>query len=107
MGRIINNIIHLPLVRPSLILRNIHLGKRKLPHQQGTKLINKGISYVSWPRLNPPIEVLQYTGPGVHGTQRGRGMTFAGMVPFLNKSSTGVKKGEEVELGRRKGALID
>jgi hypothetical protein len=73
----------------------------------GQKLIDKGISYVSWPRLNPPIEVLQYTGPGAHGAQRGRGMTFAGMIPFLNKSSTGVRKGEEVELGRRKGALID
>jgi len=34
-------------------------------------------------------------------------MTFAGMIPFLNKSGESVRKGEEVELGRRKGALID
>jgi len=71
------------------------------------KLTDKGISYVSWPRLNPPIEVLQYTGPGAHGAQRGRGMTFAGMMPFFKKGTASVRKGEEVELGRRKGALID
>jgi hypothetical protein len=34
-------------------------------------------------------------------------MTFAGMIPFFNKGTGSVKKGEEVELGRRKGALID
>jgi hypothetical protein len=34
-------------------------------------------------------------------------MTFAGIIPFSNKSSIGARKGEEVELGRRKGALID
>jgi hypothetical protein len=71
------------------------------------KLTNKGISYVSWPRLNPPIEVLQYSGPGAHGTQRGRGLSLSGMVPLLKQKVGGVRKGEEVELGRRKGALID
>jgi hypothetical protein len=34
-------------------------------------------------------------------------MTFAGMIPFFNKGTASVRKGEEVELGRRKGALID
>jgi hypothetical protein len=34
-------------------------------------------------------------------------MTFTGMIPFLNKGTASVRKGEEVELGRRKGALID
>lgn len=30
-------------------------------------------SYVSWPRLNPPLEVLNYDGPGFRTTQHGRG----------------------------------
>jgi hypothetical protein len=71
--------------------------------------MNKGISYVAWPRLNPPIEVLQYSGPGAHGPQRGRGMTLQGMIPVLGArgKNVGARKGEEVELGKRKGALID
>ncbi|KAL7412892.1 SacI homology domain-containing protein [Mrakia frigida] len=32
-----------------------------------------GINYVSWPRLNPPLEVLNYDGPGFRTTQHGRG----------------------------------
>ena len=74
----------------------------------------KGTSFVSWPRLNPPIEILSYNGPGARGTQRGRGLTVAKMVPFLDKKKGAMnialghgRKVEEVELGRKKGALID
>lgn len=74
------------------------------------KLIDQGISYVAWPRLNPPIQVLQYTGPGAHSRQRGRGMSLQAMIPMISKkgaTSGSGRSGEEVELGRRKGALID
>jgi hypothetical protein len=36
-------------------------------------------------------------------------MTLQGMIPVLGArgKNTGARKGEEVELGKRKGALID
>jgi len=73
----------------------------------------QGTSYVSWPRLNPPVEILSYSGPGARSISRGRGLSIAGMIPpRLAKlgGSVGGRKAEEVELGRlgkRKGALID
>ncbi|ORX40863.1 putative Inositol/phosphatidylinositol phosphatase [Kockovaella imperatae] len=75
----------------------------------GSYIWGNGTSYVSWPRLNPPIEVLSYNGPGARTKVRGRGVTVANMIPALfNRSgSKRSKKPEEVELGRRKGALID
>ncbi|WRT70889.1 uncharacterized protein IL334_007888 [Kwoniella shivajii] len=77
-----------------------------------------GTSYVSWPRLNPPLEVLSWNGPGARSAARGRGLSLANVVPIFNKktsSSTNTGLGsrpaaykmEEVELGKRKGALID
>ena len=106
----------------------------------------QGVSYVAWPRLNPPIAILAYNGPGAKSMKRGRGLTWAGMIPFSGRKAryipptgsekhlhghgaqesgmgTGVgalsggtgqglytapgRKGGEVEMGRRKGALID
>lgn len=73
----------------------------------------QGTSYVSWPRLNPPIEILSYNGPGVRSLSRGRGMSIAGMIPMKVQKGLGNamgRKTEEVELGKlgkRKGALID
>ncbi|EJT97779.1 hypothetical protein DACRYDRAFT_71440 [Dacryopinax primogenitus] len=32
-----------------------------------------GVSYVSWPQLNPPIDMLTYSGPGFREPQHGRG----------------------------------
>ena len=71
------------------------------------------MSYVSWPRLNPPIEIISYNGPGARSISRGRGLSVAGMVPMRLSKGLGIGAGrttEEVEMGRlgkRKGALID
>lgn len=74
----------------------------------------QGTSFVSWPRLNPPLEILSYNGPGTRSLQRGRGMTVSKMIPFFDKKRGNMnvalghgRKVEEVELGKRKGALID
>jgi hypothetical protein len=71
----------------------------------------QGTSFVSWPRLNPPIEILSYAGPGARSGKRGRGLTFTNMIPF-SKALRAVSiparaKAGELEMGRKKGALID
>ncbi|WVQ86222.1 hypothetical protein IAT38_008390 [Cryptococcus sp. DSM 104549] len=90
----------------------------------GSYIWGNGTSYVSWPRLNPPLEVLSWSGPGHRSSPRGRGVSFASIVPlsfFEGRRRAGaggvgvggaggrpaVYKMEEVELGKRKGALID
>ena len=70
------------------------------------------MSYVAWPRLNPPISVLSYNGPGARSLQRGRGLTLGGMVPFSGWKAKAIPaqgrdKTGELEMGRKKGALID
>ncbi|CED82637.1 Putative phosphoinositide phosphatase [Phaffia rhodozyma] len=59
-----------------------------------------GIYYVDWPRLNPPIEILNYDGPGYRSTPRGRGagstsavvsrfiraISIHRVIPFLGRS---------------------
>ncbi|KAK8850705.1 hypothetical protein IAR55_004625 [Kwoniella newhampshirensis] len=90
----------------------------------GSYIWGNGTSYVSWPRLNPPLEILSWNGPGARSIARGRGLSLAGVVPIFDKkrgaNASGVGGGaggqggrlmaykmEEVELGKRKGALID
>lgn len=95
----------------------------------GSYIWGNGTSYVSWPRLNPPLEILSYSGPGHRSPVRGRGMSFAAIVPLFDRrrqngpgagvlGATGgfggrndgrpaMYKMEESQLGRRKGALID
>ncbi|WVW80630.1 hypothetical protein I302_102616 [Kwoniella bestiolae CBS 10118] len=83
----------------------------------GSYIWGNGTSYVSWPRLNPPLEVLSWNGPGARSIARGRGLSLANVIPIFakkNAAATGgiggrpaVYKMEEVELGKRKGALID
>ncbi|KAL7420895.1 Phosphoinositide phosphatase sac1 [Cryptotrichosporon argae] len=89
----------------------------------GSYIWGNGTAYVSWPRLNPPLEILSYRGEGFRSLQRGRGLSLASVVPVFNRGQTasvsGVgrravsmgarvgKAADEVELGKRKGALID
>jgi len=74
----------------------------------GTYIWGNGTSYVSWPRLNPPLEVLSYNGPGAHSARRGRGLSLSSMFGAVSKLKGRVTtRTEEVELGRKKGALID
>lgn len=73
----------------------------------GSYIWGNGTSYVSWPRLNPPLEILSYSGPGARGTVRGRGLELSSMVPFRGKRGASVLRKEEIELGKKKGALID
>jgi len=74
-------------------------------------IFGHGIEYVSWPRLNPPIEVIHYDGPGYKSGARGRGAGFDSLplpkwakqnlvgsmrkVPMLHKL-------DEVEMGTTK-----
>ncbi|KAF9568524.1 inositol/phosphatidylinositol phosphatase [Agrocybe pediades] len=37
-------------------------------------IIIHGIDYVSWPRLNPPTEVIYYNGPGYRSAHHGKGL---------------------------------
>lgn len=75
----------------------------------------QGTSYVAWPRLNPPYEILRYEGAGYRSPVRGRGVSFVtpGFVGAVNRHQRDVSKRpksartEEIELGRRKGNLID
>nr|ODN99773.1 inositol/phosphatidylinositol phosphatase [Cryptococcus depauperatus CBS 7855] len=93
----------------------------------GNYIWGNGIFYVSWPRLNPPLEILSYSGPGARSIARGRGVSFAAAIPIFDrrrKQEAGagmlestvnigregrsvVYKMEELELGKRKGALIN
>ncbi|WVR08761.1 hypothetical protein IAU60_005819 [Kwoniella sp. DSM 27419] len=81
----------------------------------GSYIWGNGTSYVSWPRLNPPLEVLSWSGPGARSLPRGRGLRLAAVVPLFDRRKANavvggrptVYKMEEVELGKRKGALID
>jgi hypothetical protein len=73
-------------------------------------LTRQGTSYVAWPRLNAPHEILSYTGLGFRTTQRGRGMSISSAVPLKRSKSKSKSKSqgrlEEFEL-KKKGALID
>lgn len=79
-----------------------------------------GTSYVNWPRLNAPFEILTYQGPGFRSRPNGRG--FSGATKMFKGASKKIKgdglagtlgavgrkgKVEEIELGRKKGSLID
>ncbi|KAG8962908.1 hypothetical protein FRC03_003637 [Tulasnella sp. 419] len=69
-----------------------------------------GIEYVAWPRLNPPVDVIHYDGPGYKSPQRGRGQITANLpIPkwirkhlvSSMKSSSSWNKLEEVEMGTK------
>jgi hypothetical protein len=69
----------------------------------------QGISYVAWPRLNAPYEILSYAGPGFKGKQRGRGMSLGSALPLKRSHKSSKSKSgrfEDIEL-KKKGALID
>ncbi|GJJ16104.1 hypothetical protein Clacol_010383 [Clathrus columnatus] len=36
-------------------------------------IVLNGVQYVSWPRLNPPLEAIYYTGPGFRSARHGLG----------------------------------
>jgi hypothetical protein len=80
-------------------------------------LFYQGTSYVAWPRLNPPWAILSYEGAGYRSKARGRGSNVlpgllsasraaAGTTAELGRKMKATKM-EEVELGRKKGSLID
>ncbi|KAK4688764.1 phosphatidylinositol 4-phosphatase, partial [Tremellales sp. Uapishka_1] len=83
----------------------------------GSYIWGNGTSYVSWPRLNPPLAILSYSGAGFRSLARGRGLSIESVIPIFKSKgkNAGVGLGdrparyktEEVELGKRKGALID
>ena len=65
-----------------------------------------GIDYVAWPRLNPPTDIIYYSGPGYRSGQNGKGLGGK-LMPSTEKSRwlrSGARrvKVEEVELGTAK-----
>ncbi|GHJ88314.1 hypothetical protein NliqN6_4716 [Naganishia liquefaciens] len=81
----------------------------------GSYMWGHGVSYVAWPRLNPPYEILRYEGAGYRSPARGRGVSlvtpgFVGAVSRHQRDASKRPKSartEEIELGKRKGNLID
>ncbi|KAF8168250.1 inositol/phosphatidylinositol phosphatase [Crassisporium funariophilum] len=71
-----------------------------------TFMLIHGIDYVAWPRLNPPTDIIYYTGPGYRSAHHGKGLNGKS-EPSLKKTkwlSSGAKRVknnmiEEVELG--------
>ncbi|THH12165.1 hypothetical protein EW145_g157 [Phellinidium pouzarii] len=71
-----------------------------------------GISYVSWPRLNPLTDIIEYSGPGFKGPRKGRGLGFLAGAVHKAKSVTGAGMNasakqkwvaaQEVEMGTAK-----
>ena len=79
-----------------------------------------GIDYVAWPRLNPPVDVIYYEGPGFRKHRNGMGFS----IPWLNggKATTGMRwlqqgqgrlkalaahKLEEIEMGTKTKKRVD
>lgn len=63
-------------------------------------IIIHGIDYVSWPRLNPPTEVIYYNGPGYRSGHHGKGLNGKD-EPAWKKTSWPVK------ISRRTKSLVD
>lgn len=71
-------------------------------------IVAHGIDYVNWPRLNPPVDVIYYEGPGFRKYKHGMGWN----LPWV-KSAKGVlqqgqgrlkaaaHKLEEIEMGTK------
>ncbi|KZT57104.1 hypothetical protein CALCODRAFT_453422 [Calocera cornea HHB12733] len=57
-----------------------------------------GVSYVNWPRLNPPLDMLTYAGPGFKEPRHGRG-DIGVPLPVLG-AGLGAGGGEKGEKGR-------
>ena len=59
-----------------------------------------GVAYVSWPRLNPLADLIEYDGPGFKGERRGRGL---GMItaPGLRQAQLMKRRvpAKEIEMG--------
>lgn len=79
-----------------------------------TVIVAHGIDYVNWPRLNPPVDVIYYEGPGFRKHRHGMGWN----IPWLKsaKGATGMRwlqqgqerlralaphKLEEIEMGTK------
>lgn len=78
-----------------------------------------GIAYVSWPRLVPLTDLINYSGPGYIGKRRGRGLGF-GPGKVISDSLMGTKGGvaaairkrvlapsQEIELGTLEKKRVD
>lgn len=75
-----------------------------------------GTSYVAWPRLNPPYEVLNYEGPGHRTGPKGRGVSLLSAlqdvsapkrISAITSRATKTAKPEVIEMDKRKRNLID
>jgi hypothetical protein len=59
-----------------------------------------GVDYVSWPRLIPLTDEIEYTGRGSTSTKRGRGLPFfqnGKRQPFLHTGYYSIGKKDETD----------
>lgn len=62
-----------------------------------------GVEYVAWPRLNPPIEAIYYSGPGFRSGRRGLwSLRTRRVVSTLTQRKRANSRLEEVEMGSTK-----
>ena len=67
-----------------------------------------GVDYVSWPRLLPPTDIINYSGPGYRSGNHGKGLKgrkdYFGIAEHVRRLGNGRTRGrlEEVELGETK-----
>ncbi|EJD04396.1 uncharacterized protein FOMMEDRAFT_83474 [Fomitiporia mediterranea MF3/22] len=57
-----------------------------------------GVAYVSWPRLNPMTDLIEYNGPGFKGKRHGRGLGLVA-APGLRQSQFTKKRVHAQEIG--------
>ena len=66
---------------------------------------------MSWPRLNPPTDIINYDGPGFKAKRKGRG--FGLIALSSDKSTTRLKQnmgkwaGKEIEMGTLTKKRVD
>jgi len=63
-----------------------------------------GILYVSWPRLNPPLDAIHYDGPGFREGRRGFGKLIKETMPVKPRRRANSRM-EELEIGNIKKRL--
>ncbi|KAL5535134.1 SAC1 [Sanghuangporus sanghuang] len=67
-----------------------------------------GVAYVSWPRLNPLTDLIEYNGPGYNGKRHGRGLGILA-APGLRQANVMKKRvpTKEIEMGVFEKKRID
>lgn len=66
-------------------------------------ILANGIDYVSWPRLLPPTDIINYTGPGYRSAHHGKGFRFASKGREGLEKSAKWLRGKKVKVSNSTG----